>query len=560
MTSVQRALRKLTPADGVLVGLAVVGGLFYVLLMPGQHPDAAAHFNLGKDGARESADAFLARSGYAVEDTDPDVELRRQTSLLNALQEARGRRETQRVLRDPEATVQMPAYYWRVSYRDVREEDEDVERYVVRLTRDGAVWEFEQRMPTPRTGRGSFERRVDRSALEAAFTPVPSFEEAEEVTRVDFSTLSDSLITASLSFNPEDSLWQHDPATREPFDGSIVSSVLARYTENRDVDLDFRLMPSLAVVLARYHLDRLAWANDALHADSVWLVAERDNRVAGVRFVNEEPVQGQQIRTEVEVSAAGALQGLSVDFEPTVEQETPTLGIVGDLMGVVFFVVFGLVLVVMFARRITARLIDGKAAFFDAAAVALLMAVFIGLSKDVNIVSGVDSAWLELLGVLLAASLGGAAVGLFALVISGVTDSLARGAWSKKLRSASMVRLSAFRNVFVGSALLRGTSLAFLLLGLLAGWLYLFPGARIDFQNSQFLDAIAHQPMVWRTAGIGVMAFIVTTIVVLGVGTVAYRFRGKIWLVLGAIIASMAVVQGAPLELNPIGYSWGLSA
>ena len=56
-----------TRSDGLLVGLAVVGLVLYILLMPAQHPDAAASYVLGEAAAEEAAEAFLTESDYALD-------------------------------------------------------------------------------------------------------------------------------------------------------------------------------------------------------------------------------------------------------------------------------------------------------------------------------------------------------------------------------------------------------------------------------------------------------------------------------------------------------------
>ncbi|MFB3133249.1 MAG: PP2C family protein-serine/threonine phosphatase, partial [Rhodothermales bacterium] len=205
-------------------------------------------------------------------------------------------------------------------------------------------------------------------------------------------------------------------------------------------------------------------------------------------------------------------------------------------------------------------LIDGKAAFLDTAIFGLCMAVMIGFTKGMNIGSDSNSIWIQVLLTLLVAVFSGAAVGLFVLIVSGATDSLTRAVWSKKLRSASLVRLGAFRNVFVGRALLRGTSLAFVLLGLVAGFLFLFSGAVLYFQESEFLDELTWQPMAWRAAVSSLHAYLVLALVLLGVGTFVYRFRKQAGFVVGAVVVTMALLQGAPVEFEPVIYDWLISA
>ena len=80
MTSLPSSLSKgWTRSDGLLMGLAVVGLVLYILLMPAQHPDAAASYTLGRAAAEEATKAFLTESGYALDEYDVEVALRRDT-------------------------------------------------------------------------------------------------------------------------------------------------------------------------------------------------------------------------------------------------------------------------------------------------------------------------------------------------------------------------------------------------------------------------------------------------------------------------------------------------
>ncbi|MCH8961350.1 MAG: hypothetical protein IH820_08520, partial [Bacteroidetes bacterium] len=302
----------------LLVGLAVVGLVLYVLLVPAQHPDAAASYALGRAAAEEAAEAFLTESGYALDEYDVEVALRRDKELLSTLQSDLGRREALRLLRDEAAKV--PAYHWRVRYN--RDSEEDELAYLIRLTAAGVVWDFERDLQAINT---TFEqrlarrlepgRRIDRGALQAVLTRSVSAPGVEApAASVDFSALTDSLIAACFSFIPEDSLWRRDPVAVKPFDGSKVLATLGQHIEDPTPILNVTLPPAYAVALARHHLQRTLWDADVFRADSIWLLPERNNRLARVRLVWSEPVFGQQVQTDVTVTAAGAVLELDTDF------------------------------------------------------------------------------------------------------------------------------------------------------------------------------------------------------------------------------------------------------
>jgi len=585
MTAVPPKLHGWTRSDVLLLGLAVAGAILYVVLMPAQHPDAAASYALGGAAAREAADAFLAESGYALDGYDARVSLRRDPDLLKALQADLGRPATGQLLKDPERNVDVPAYYWRVRYTalDEEERDNNLPPYTLNVTVQGRVWDFERTRlpvsgpppgPPPSPRRFTAQQRVDRRALQATIaSPTPNTEERE---KVDLSVFSDSLLVSALFFDPGDSLWQAEPALVKPFDGR---DAFVRLAELQDQDVSVRFGPETAVTLARYHLQRAVWAAGDFRVDSMWVLPERNNQLAHIRFMRSQPLHGQQVRADVTLSAAGALFELDVDFlEPDDsfsvragsgqegidfgtegEAKSQIPGIVATVAEVVLYGVLVLVLIVAFFKRFASRLIDGRAILVDLAVIGGITALLIGLMRDLNFSEDVDSVGLQLLVRVVASSVGGGAVGLFVLILSGATDSLARAAWSKKLHASSLVRLGAFRNIFVGAALLRGVALALILLGLVAGLLFFFPDAIIDLE-SEFVYGQTWQPMIWLSALSGMQSYLILILLLLAVGTFAYGFRPRAWLVVGAIIVAMVLGQGAAIELQPVGYTWILSA
>ncbi len=567
MTAAWTHLRRyLTRADALLLAAALAGLTGYVLLLPAQHPDAAASYGLGEAGALQAAEAFLAARGYGVEDLEATARLSRHPDLLNALQAGLGRRATRRLLDDPEDAAQMPAYHWRVRYQAPQADaDEAAPRYRLGVTLQGAVWQFD-RDPAPRFGppprqerparRRATTPRADRSALRAAFAP-PDAREAPAA-QLDLNAFSDSLLAAVLAFDPADSLWSSRPPrlARQP-DAAALRRALGQ-----DVRAFFHpgFGPEVAAALARFHLGQTAWDAAAVRPDSAWMPAERGNRVARVRLVRTQPLYGQQVRADVTVSAAGTLEELRVAFNPEVAGQEATLLIVATVLQVAVYVLLVLVLVVAFFKRLIARLIDGKATLVDGAVAGLLAAGMVGLIRHL-FGEAVGAIWLEWLMRALVVLVVGAAAALFTMVVSGAADSLARSKWPVKLRTASLVRLGSFRNVAVGRALLRGAMLAFVLLGATAALLALTPGAALHFteESMVFLEEMAYQPMVWLAAGYGLLAYLVLLFVLLGAGTFVYHLWPRAAPVVGVTVVLMALMQGASVELAPIGYAWLLS-
>lgn len=559
--------RHLSLKDLVLLAAALVGGVLFVLLLPGQHPDAAANHDLGEAGARQAAEAFLAARGHSVDDFVVDASLRRNEDLLNRLQEDLGRREVLALLKTEESQQHVPAYYWLVTYQ-AEEQIEGVPQeppFRVSLTLGGNVWSFDREL-SPITSalvngnpgpRPRFEERrfIDRNALQSIVTvPEPI---STEMPPPDLSSLSDSLLTTTLVFNATDSLWSVPVDSLAGLGGALFSIEQLR----AETDTSVKFGPDAAVALARFHLSQTVWDDGRFRPDSVWLPPGRTTQLARIRFVRSEPLYGQQVQAEMAVTALGALQEARVSFNADHQPDEGTsLRMIAGILKAALYVMLVLVLFIAFIKRFSSRLIDGKAALVDGLVLGLLMAVMLGMMKEINFSEIMGPAWLDWFLRVFVVGVAATATAVFTMAMAGTTDSLARSEWPSKLRTSSLIRLGSFRNVYVGRALLRGVGIGFILLGVLMAMLVVFPGMSIYFdERVKFLNDVLYQPMAAVTAGRGVSAYFVLLYVLLGVGTFVYHLWKKAWPVVVASALVMALLQGGFVELDPVGYSWLLS-
>ena len=562
--------RHLSISDLVLFVAALVSGLLYLALLPARHPDSAASYSLGEEQALQAAEAFLAARGHAVDGLEASASLRRQQDVLNRLQETLGASETVALLRGEAGQHRLPAYYWDVTYRPEPTEEETSSPpespYRLSLTLDGGIWSFERDMEWLGTGppvnRGSrpqfeFAKTVDRNALRALFT-VP--EGASSLAPPpDIGSLSDSLLTTALVFDDADSLWGGQPDSLALW--ASASIPLDALGADVPAGAQVRLGPGAAIALARYHLGQMVWEADRFQADSVWLPPARNAQLARVRFVRTEALYEQQVQVEMAVSVTGVLQEADVSFNPD-EQDSDGISLrtIASILEVALYVVIVLVLLIAFIKRFSARLIDGKAALVDGLVLGLLMIVMLGLMKQLEISDFDGPQWLTWLIKLVVVGVVGTATAIFTMAVAGTTDSLARAEWPTKLRTASLVRLGAFRNVYIGRAFLRGVGIGFILLGVLIAFLAVAPGAAVYFKESrQFMDEVMYQPMAGVAAGNGLGAYFVLLYVLLGVGTFVYHLWKKAWLVVAAVALMMALMQGSFISLQPVAYNWLLS-
>lgn len=532
---------RFSPADWWLLALALLGLGAYAWLLPQVHPDAAATMALGEAEAIDIAEAFLADHEYGVVGLESEAEMRRAEHLLPALQEELGHTGALEALRG-DAQAILPAYYWLVEFTETFEETdgsvERRERYALGLLPNGTVWFFDNQSSTPRfltTMRQALLRHVDRPALEAALAAHGDAATLDTRTLADFS---DSLLTARLAFS---TFGRTQPDTTVIPANFLETNVLGA---------------SAAIAIAQHHLQNTPFGPAGMVADSAWTVPEKQNLLAQVRFLDTTRPYGQAIQATVTVTALGALQSIQTRFNPDREGRGIPLR---EVIMVVLYLILGIFMFVVFFRRFLRRMIDARAAIYDGLIFGFAMALFVGLQRDYVFMEGNMALWMRIVFGMMGVLLSAAAIALLIFLFTAATDSIARTIWPKKLQTTSLVRQSLFRNVFVGTALVRGLGVGAVLLGLTTVLLWLLPGPSIILRES-FLPGSVFLPVVAMGALMAWSAYIVVTLVIVGAGTFFYGQKKRTWLMSIGVVVLYTFINGSLVGLDPYGYSWLFSA
>ena len=594
MSVIESLRRHLTRIDVALGVAALVGLALYLFVLPRHHPDAAARYTLTAAQAEERADAFLTESGWDLAGLQRHVHLYRNEDLLREMQEDLGRPEALRRLRETPGG-HIPAYAWRARYietaaaedadrtiqagSDIDEEEvEQSSTFIVRLTQAGEVWEYHLNDEGWEDERQlQALRRVERETIASVFgerTTDDPLDPVDAPPAIRLADLPDSVFADAFFFEREDTLWRQESAPRVLSEAALMQRFTRLLQETRqlvgappDTTLlsnvvtgtagarTFRMtLPEGApVAYALHHLDRTAWSPDRFQVEDVSFPPNTEGRLATVRLARSEPLAEQPTHLDVTVTAGGVLRHLDAQFE-TEESASSTLDDAASVAEGVLFALLSLILIIVFFKRLGARLIDTTVIRVDGIVIGVLMALTAGLISEYEF--GVESFWIQLGIQVLIAAVTGIASGLFAGIIAGAGDSMTRAAWSKKVYAASLVRLGQFRNVFVGAALLRGLSLALILVGLHVVMLMLWPEAIITFENERFLNSVTLQPSLWITAQEGAGAYFTLLFVLLGAGTLMYRAMPRSWIVVGVVTLLFIGVKGSILDLAPAGHAW----
>lgn len=587
--------KYLTRADWLLLFAGVLGGIFFLLIIPHQHPDSLAEYVLSEDDVETRASEFLAASGFSIQGLLPEVSLRRNTDVLMEAQRTLGRARLIGMVAESEEGEQvLPTHYWRVQYRVENEEEsnsisvsmESGQRrehgaiiYTVLLSTQGVVWDVNISEGRRQEGpRDQLLHQVDRGALAHVFATPTTDDGLTQERSLSLSQIPDSVFSATYYFDREDTLWQAQKGQPVLSEGELLDTFTMMQEEMRKAvgltsdtlilsnrishDGDTRsftvsLPQGTASAYAYYHLDRSMWRGESFQIEDVRVVPRSEGRIAEVRLTRSEPLFGQPLELRANVTAGGTLLGIDSTF-PSQERPRDVMRVVADVAEGLFYLIMFLVLVIAFFRRMNARLVDSSSTRVDGFIVGFLVALLILLMDDVQFSSDEMPWWAQWGIKSVVASLAGTLAGLFTGFVSGAADSLTRSIWDKKLFSTSLLRQGAFRNIFVGGALLRGVGLAGVLLGIVA-LVLLLPNASLIFENRAMLPDIGYQPMVLRSVWAALTAYFVCLFALLGIGTFVRTFTNKLGVFVPLVVLAVVLGQGGGIEFLPAVYSWLLA-
>ena len=525
--------------DLVLIVLAVLSMAIYVIGQPYVNPDRLSTTRLSDAAAVEIANAFLNEHGFDATGTRSAVGRRRDSDLLSFLQNAVGRAELMRS-NAGELQERTPLHYTIVEFTSGTGSERDTE-FEVRLTAAGKPWYFRNSATPP----GPEERRptVDRAALNSAVagrdTDVGNSTE-------DLSALSDSVIARRFVFSPRLFSTVRSP---EP-DGARRAGPLEQFR-----DRGFAMGREEAVALARYHLRRYALSGWDLDVDSTWLVP--GERSAHVSFVARSEETGAVNRTEVAVAATGSLGQILANVESGEDTFGPDLEIASAVVAGCVFLVLGIILLVVFFRRLLNRAIDVKAALADGLVFSVLFLMFVLTSRGT--ISDGGSLFIRAVATAGLAVVGGTAAALAAFLISGAADSLARRWWSGKLLSTSLLRQGALLNGFVGASVIRGLAIGLTILALTTAVMWVFGDAVVVLERLPVYESTA-RPVIAGLGLSGLIAYSQTIIVVLTVAALLYGLRKSKLLAVAGITLAFTLILAAPVSFGNVWLTWATSA
>jgi sigma-B regulation protein RsbU (phosphoserine phosphatase) len=559
-------------SDKILLVIGIIGAIIFFWGYPIQNPESAVKLPLDSQQIIQKSKNYLQNNGFSTASLESEVKLKRNTKLLDSLNEKFGRIDVSNILRE-NGLKQLPAYYWEVDWitknsssnsgvhiitsTDNRDESmvlaPEGTLYAVNLTVDGKVWRMEQ----PKEKKHP-DKIVDRLALDYALkndnsTDIPRQDNPPGfLNSYNDTTIIDHLYFSFFSYSKNvsnaDSQVDSSKITIDQFVDAL--------NRKRNIGID----KVTTADIARYHLLNTPWSNLNFKVDTVFSVPGTDGIVARVRFSNIDTVYGQSIHPQVDVTASGGLVGLKTTFNSPSKQRINWREIAGHLASVVLFILLFIVFAVVFIRRIDARLFDSRAA--------ILMGVLGWFLATSNIL--MDSLhpfptlhefatfmfYLKIFVVPVIFGLFGAFAMFFA---SGTTESIARNVLPSKIESLNLARRGYFLNKDMGTVFIRSIAFSLILSGILTLTLFVFPNAHLYSSESGSMGTIfladrSFIPLISELSKNLYFGLLTSFFIFLGISSYAYEFKSSGW----AIIL-VSTIFGAFMSLVPVNPAFNIA-
>lgn len=519
MSSALRSRDALGWPDALLAAGGLIGFLFLVFVGPREHPHSAATKHISRAAAVDSARAFAQRhGGVQLADAEPDAHIRYDGELLDELQRRYGRDDAITLLKAEDS----PAYTWEVDWTETTDDESETIGWT-RITLDGQF----------------VAMRIEPSA-----TTRQARHEGALAYIIGGAIPADSLTPDRLAFR---------------LDGAAQSRPLRDQDPRAD---RLFLSGSDAEALALFHLGKSRFAGIPVQTDSIFASGEDGIVTATVRVSNQAEAPDEFFAADIEVMPSGMLVGLDPSFVE--EQEDDSDGLDSDSVHqiIVFglYILLALAMVVLFFRRLHARVVDTKTAIRDGMVAALAAAIAMSSQMTTDFDAGGP---MEFVGMLFGMILVGLSGGVLMFFVSGAALSVARERWDDKLQTLALVRNLYVRNVPVGAAVLRGVFAGLALAGLIPLVLLLFGGVLLNFSGSGdafYGDLSPPLVMLRDFGGLSYLALFLTFAAVLGVGGLAARFKGGAIWSFAAVIVVLTALQAGPMDVRPLPVTYALSA
>lgn len=517
------------------VGMLCLFGFF--LIYPSQEPRSAIDAHLDEHSASAKAVEIFNQLGYSSGNIQQTVTFKSNRKLLDSLQTHFGRQRAIRVLSDTLHSGIYP-YFWEIHILNngrksfqgdlpAGQISED-NTTMLKLDEQGKLVEFINPLNILP------DRLVNREALIAAF-------DADRELDL-WKTLPDSAWKNVLRFNIEEGY----EGAMSADTGDAGSSPSSSHTFTK---LNIER-------LANYHLQNSSWNAKDLRVSEIQVETINSRSAAEVILENTKPKLGQSVVLNMVVLPTGALIKLDATYNSTTDERGPP-GFM-TFLRIAVTLLFGLSIIILFYFRIRSRAVDTKPALVVGVLGGLIIPARNLLQQLVNnalFEGGIEAT--DLLATALNMGFSGAMASIGFFAVFAVGDSLMRQHWPEKLFSYDYLRQGMLFNKPIGETILRSIVLAFIVCGLWAASLALFPDLYFEVERT-FLHFSAAWAPVYLFLNSAWFSLVVILAIFATAATYMYgRYKNK-WIsgsvITGGLMLMAPVFQGVSPALQQFAF------
>ncbi len=529
---------SLSGLDLFLALLGLIGVALFVVFLPKEHLDASVQLEVSDQQVLAITAEFLSDQGIQTEGLEPSATLKRRPELLESLQQDLGRKEALQFL-SSESRNEVSGYYWEVDYAipvDPKTQEFGNSPSVLfrfEVAQNGLILSFDdQNRVLGSVGAvfGNTRFSVNRKALGAALK-ADTMSDAD--IRSQLGALSDSIFANYIYFDlAQDAT---DP----------LAALLKVPESQQPVALDSLRLRKLV----DYYVESSAFAHLDLRVDSIRIATTSSPLSARVGLKTRQPIAGQYIDVDLIIPPSGSLSSLKSTYRPVVEV-SHKVSTTFMVIGIGLFGLFTVIFIIVFFKRLILRLLDTKSAMIDAMILGVAVgtiSVLLAYNSEPFFSSAKPFISLLLGLVIFSFSAGGAAV--LAFMVAGVTDSVVREHDENKLRTLILLRHGDLRNRPFGASLLRGLSLAGVMLGLAVIFLGVFPhiDLKLDDLTTANSSASPIALIVFRSFASSYFGILIWLV---GIASAAFRWSSSPTLAFILLGVTGSVMTLTPFDAN----------
>ena len=507
----------------ILIIIAGFFGAAWFFFDYGNHDvKSSAEMNFSKKEVLYKVEKLFKELDYQHIDLKKTINFKSNSSLIDSLQEVRGRHNLVSEMRSGNDDF-YPFFYWDVNInRNGLEWAQENDLYVS-YSEEGKLVEFEA-SPSIIRAQSPFNRLIIREGM---------------LNGVANKAKEDSLITALVNY-------QYLETDNIPIlDGLTLQGLLDAYNQLVTKISEAQLVESIWG-LSEYYIAKSHWSNFDIQRDSLSFTAEEGIRVASAHYTITDPGMGIASNLEVEILPAGSLKKMYV----TTPGDNFSSGVDGNEVRsavlLIMLFAFAVWVLVIFYLRIKAKVVDTKSSLIVALIAGFLLPVGILLQDIINLTflyENIDPS--ALIQRIIQFGFIGAAGSIVFFVMTAVGDSITRQFLPEKLESFDLVRSGLINNKPVGWVVVRGISFGLFGLGLFSLMLWLVPSAVIE-SKVEITDTYLLLRPLWIVIMSGIVGLGLMLILFLLIANQVYGVTNQKWYlpITGAVLFGILMPLG----------------